>query len=57
VAGEGWVCIPGSIPYLSSPASRSPMGAALRDRTEHRPNPGGDKGTQVPCISQRWTQK
>jgi hypothetical protein len=57
VAGEGWVRMLGSIPYLFSPATGSLMGAALHDCTARMPNPDADKGTQVPCISQRWTQK
>jgi hypothetical protein len=57
VVGEGWIRMLGSIPYLSSPASGSPTGAVLHDRTVHRPYLDIDKGTQVPHISQRWTQK
>jgi hypothetical protein len=57
VAGEGWIRMLGSIPYLSSPASGSPMGVALRARTARRPHPDANKGTQLPHISQLWTQK
>jgi hypothetical protein len=45
VVGKGWIRMPGSIPYLSSPASGSSRGAALHDRTTRRPNPDADKGT------------
>jgi hypothetical protein len=51
LAGEVWIRMTGSIPYLSSPASGSPMGTVLRDRTMRRPNPDTGKGTQVPRIS------
>jgi hypothetical protein len=57
VAGEVWIRMLASIPYLSSPTRGSPLGAALRARTARRPYPGTDKGSQVPHISQRWTQK
>jgi hypothetical protein len=46
-----------SSPIYPPPASGSPMGAVLRDRTTRRPYPDADKGTQVPRICQRWTQK
>jgi hypothetical protein len=57
VVGEVWIYMLGSIPYLSSPASGSPWGAALRAHTMRRSYPGADKGAQVPPFSQRWTQK
>jgi hypothetical protein len=41
----------GSIPYLSCPASGSPLDVVLRARTTCRPYPAADKGTQVPRIS------
>jgi hypothetical protein len=47
----------GSIPYLSSPASGSPLGVALHARTMRRSYPGTDKRAQVPPISQRWSTK
>jgi hypothetical protein len=47
----------GSIPYLSSPTSGSPLGVALRARTAHMSYPGADKGAQVPPISQCWSAK
>jgi hypothetical protein len=40
----------GSIPYLSSPASGSPMGTVLHDHTARRPNPDADKGPRS-CAS------
>jgi hypothetical protein len=57
VAGEVWIRMLAFIPYLSSPARGSPLGATLRARTARRPYPGTDKGSQVLHISQRWTQK
>jgi hypothetical protein len=57
VAGDVWIRMLGSIPYLSSPTSGSPLGSVLRARTLHRSYPVAEKGTQVPRISQRWTQK
>jgi hypothetical protein len=55
VVGEGWIHMLGSIPYLSSPASGSPLGVMLHACTARRPYPGADKGTHVPRISQCWT--
>jgi hypothetical protein len=57
VAGGVWIRMLGSIPYLSSPASGSPLGAMLRARTVRRSCPGADKGAQVPPISYRWSVK
>jgi hypothetical protein len=57
VAGEVWIRMLGSIPYLSSPASGSPLGTALRAHTARGSYPGADKGAQVPPISQRWSVK
>jgi hypothetical protein len=55
VAGERWIRMLGSIHYLFSPTSGSPLGVALHACTACKPYPGADKGT--PRISQRWTQK
>jgi hypothetical protein len=55
--GEVWIRMLGSIPYLSSPTSGSPLDVVLHARTARRSYLGADNGTQVPCISQRWTQK
>jgi hypothetical protein len=57
VVGEGWIRMLGSIPYSCSLASSSPLGMTLHNHTARRPYPGADKRTQVPLISQRWTQK
>jgi hypothetical protein len=57
VAGEVWIHMLGSIPYLSSPAIGSPLGSVLRARTVRRSYLVAEKGTQVLRISQRWTQK
>jgi hypothetical protein len=48
---EVWIRMLGSIPYLSSPASGSPLGAALHACTTRGSYLGADKGTQVPHIS------
>jgi hypothetical protein len=50
-----WIRMIGSTPYLSSPASSSPSGAALRAHTAHSAHPGTDKRAQVLLISQHWT--
>jgi hypothetical protein len=52
-----WTYTLGSIPYLSSPASGSPLGVALRSHTVRSSYLGVDKGAQVPLISRRWTVK
>jgi hypothetical protein len=52
-----WICTLGSTPYLSSPASGSSSGAALRAHTARFAYPGTDKWVQVPLISQHWTAK
>jgi hypothetical protein len=52
-----WIRMIGSTPYLSSPASSSPSGAALRAHTAHSAHPGTDKRAQVLLISQHWTAK
>jgi hypothetical protein len=52
-----WICMLGSIPYLSSPTSSSPLGAVLHAHTARFAYPGADKWAQVPLISQHWTAK
>jgi hypothetical protein len=52
-----WIRTLGSTPYLSSPASGSPSGAALRAHTARSTYPGADKWLQVPLISRHWTVK
>jgi hypothetical protein len=48
VVGEVWIRMLGSIPYLSSPASGSPLGAALHARTTHKSYSGAHKGGRGP---------
>jgi hypothetical protein len=52
-----WIRTLGSTPCLSSPASGSLSGAALRAHTTRSAYPGADKRAQVPLISQHWTAK
>jgi hypothetical protein len=52
-----WIRTHGSTPYLSSPVSGSPSGAALRARIARSAYPGTDKWVQAPLISRRWTVK
>jgi hypothetical protein len=42
---------------LSSPASGSPSGAALRAHTVHSAYPDANKRAQIPLISRHWTTK
>jgi hypothetical protein len=48
LAGGVWIRMPRSISYLSSPASGSPLGAALHARTARRSYLGADKGGPGP---------
>jgi hypothetical protein len=52
-----WIRTLGSTPCLSSPASSSPSGAALRAHTAHSAYLGIDKWAQVSLISRHWTTK
>jgi hypothetical protein len=52
-----WFCTLSSISYLSSPASGSPSGVALRAHTARSAYPGTDKWAQVPLISRHWMVK
>jgi hypothetical protein len=52
-----WIRTLGSAPYLSSPASGSTSGVALRARTARSAYPGADKQAQVLLISRHWTSK
>jgi hypothetical protein len=54
---EVWIRTHGSTPYLSSPVSGSPSGAALRAHTARSAYPGADKWVQAPLISRHWTTK
>jgi hypothetical protein len=47
----------GSIPYLSSLARGSPLGAALHSHAARSSYPGAEKGAQVPPFSQHWSAK
>jgi hypothetical protein len=49
VAGEGWIRMLSFIPYLSSPASGSPLGTVLRARTARRVPALG--ATYLPCCT------
>jgi hypothetical protein len=50
-----WIRTHGSTPYLSSPISGSPSGAALRAHTARSAYPDADRWVQAPLISRRWT--
>jgi hypothetical protein len=52
-----WIRMLGYIPYLSSPARGSLLGAALRAHIACSSYPDADKGAQVPLISRRWMAK
>jgi hypothetical protein len=52
-----WIHTLGSTPYLSSPASGNPSGAALRAHTARSAYLGADKRAQVPLISRHWMIK
>jgi hypothetical protein len=45
-----WIRTHGSTPYLSSPVSGSPSGAALRAHTARSAYPGANKWAQAPHI-------
>jgi hypothetical protein len=52
-----WIHTHGSTPYLSSPVSGSPSGAALCAHITRSAYSGANKCVQAPLISQRWTMK
>jgi hypothetical protein len=54
---EVWIYMADSIPYLSSPASSSPSGAALGAHTARSLYPGTENGAQYPPISQHRSVK
>ncbi len=52
-----WIRMHGSTPYLSSPVSGNPSGAALGAHTARSAHPGANKWAQAPLISRHWTAK